>query len=306
MDAMERDAAHVRAFNRRWTQMLELLDSGYLDTDLSLPEARVLYELAQAPTMRRRELRDRLGMDQSFLTRVLGGLESRGLCVSRRSESDGRAVDLELTEAGRASFATIDRRSTDQITARLQPLTADQRAVSREGMTVLGRLFGEGPEAPDVRLREPRPGDPGWVVGRHGALYADEFGWDIRFEALVAEIVASFHAADPDGGTRAWIAEVDGARAGCIYCCRVDARTAQLRILLVEPWARGLGIGRLLVDACVAFARDAGYERIALWTNDVLSAARRIYEAAGFELVDQEPHNSFGVELVGQNWALDL
>lgn len=296
----------VREFNRGWTEVLELLDQGLLKTEHSLAEARVIFELAQRGSWERLELRDRLGMDASFLTRVLSRLEDKGLVVSTRSEKDGRALDLALTDAGKAAFEVLDARSAQQIGDLLAPLTREQQTTLIEAMTVISHLLGSGISHPDVTLRNLRPGDMGWVVSRHGAIYFDEFGWDADFEALVAKIVYDFHAGLKPGRENAWIAEVDGARAGCVFCCERDVDTAQLRILLVEPWARGLGLGTRLVNECVAFARSVGYSKMMLWTNDVLVSARRIYEAVGFELVEEEEHRSFGHDLVGQNWELDL
>ena len=296
----------VRAFNRTWTEVLGLLDQGLLSTEYSLAEARVIFELAHRDDWARAELRDRLGMDASFLTRVVNRLTDSGLVTSRPSVSDGRAVVLTLTERGRAAFDTLDRRSRQQIEAMVRHLTADQHAVLVESMGTAAALIRPGNPERVVSLRSLGPGDMGWVVQRHGAIYADEFGWNGDFEALVAQIVTDFHSNFSEGRENAWIAEVDGSRAGCVFCCRRDDQTAELRILLVEPWARGLGIGATLVDQCVDFARRAGYASLMLWTNDVLTSARRIYEAAGFRLVDEERHHSFGHDLTGQNWLLDL
>lgn len=296
----------IRAFNRGWTEVLGLLDQGFLATEHSLTEARVIYELAQRESWERAELRQRLGMDASFLTRVLSRLEEGGLAQSSPSDTDGRALDLSLTARGRDVFEVLDSRSAEQIHALIQPLTDGQRATLVECMTVVSRLAGSGESADEITLRGLRPGDLGWVVQRHGEVYWDEFGWDADFEGLVAGIVSDYHANHQPGRELAWIAEVDGARAGCVFCCRKDPDTARLRILLVEPWARGLGIGSRLVDECVGFARGAGYSKMTLWTNDVLTSARRIYEAAGFVLVHEEPHHSFGRDLMGQNWELHL
>lgn len=299
--------AHVREFNRGWTQVMGLLDIGLLHTTHTLAEARVIFELAQADRWERAALKERLGMDASFLTRVLGRLEEQSLVNIAPSDHDGRAITVALTEEGRRAFAVLDSRSAAQITRLLAPLTPEQRSRLTEAMTVLGALVG--PAAPDrrrVALRGVGAGDLGWMIERHGAIYADEYGWDQDFEALVARIVADFHRDLAPGRENAWIATVDGARAGCVLCSQRDHQTAQLRILLVEPWARGLGVGRKLVEECVGFAADAGYSRLMLWTNDVLESARRIYESIGFELTDQEEHHSFGHDLIGQNWMLDL
>ena len=303
---MERAIERVRGFNRTWTEVLGLLDQELLRTENTLAEARVIFELAQRDAWERLELRHRLGMDASFLTRVVNRLEERGLLTSTQSAVDGRALDLSLTDAGRSAFAELNQRSIDQIRELLEPLTTEQRDVLVESMTVITQMTR--PETSDrvVTFRGLQPGDMGWVIQRHGAIYAAEFGWNSDFEALVAQIVAQHHTDLKPSSEHAWIAEIDGARAGCVFCCERDPETAQLRVLLVEPWARGLGLGAGLVDQCVGFAKTTGYRRLMLWTNDVLTSARRIYEAAGFRLVDEEPHHSFGHDLVGQNWELDL
>jgi len=294
----------LRAFNRRWTEVLGLLGRHLLDTRFSLTEGRVLYELAQHEQLERLDLRRRLDIDASFLTRVLTRLEHQGVLDSARSPADGRRRLLRLTAAGRAAATDLDRRATDQLAERLAGLTEDQQRTLVEATSLVSTLVAPDPER-TVSIRTLEPGDRGWIVQRHGAVYADEFRWADDFERLVARIVADF-----DGSTarreRGWIAEVDGARAGCILCCHKTDETAQLRLLLVEPWARGLGLGHRLVDECIRFARHEGYRDLVLWTNDVLTAARRIYQAAEFELVDEEPHHSFGHDLVGQHWRLAL
>ena len=297
--------ARVRSFNRHWTEVLGLLDQGLLDTQHTLAEARVIFELAHQKVWERFDLRERLGMDASFLTRVLFRLEEQGLVVAAQSEVDGRRLNVKLTAAGRSAFKVLNNRSNAQIKNLLAPLTEGQRATVGDAMTVISHLVRPRVER-KVSIRGLGIGDLGWVVQRHGEVYADEFGWDITFEGLVAKIVADYHANYRPGRESAWIAQADGARAGCVFCCERDASTAQLRILLVEPWARGLGLGARLVDECIFFAKGAGYERMMLWTNDVLVAARRIYEAAGFVLVEEEKHHSFGQDLVGQNWEMEL
>ncbi len=296
----------VREFNRGWTEVLGLLDQGLLETEHSLAEARVLFELAQRPSWERLELRQRLGMDASFLTRVLGRLEHKDLVALSASPTDRRALVVALTQAGRAAFDDLDRRSAEQVAEMLVRLTPEQQSTLIEAMTVVSQLLRPPATERGSVIRGLQPGDLGWVVGRHGAAYWDEFGWNLEFEALVARIVADYHSHLAPGRENAWIAEMDGARAGCVFCCQRDADTAQLRILLVERWARGFGVGRRLVDECVSFARAAGYSKMMLWTNDVLVSARRIYEAVGFELVEEEEHHSFGHDLVGQNWEMDL
>jgi GNAT superfamily N-acetyltransferase len=204
------------------------------------------------------------------------------------------------------AFVTLDQRSADQIGDLIAPLSKEQRSGLVEAMTIIENALGRASGEREIAVRGMRPGDMGWVIQRHGAIYADQFGWDMDFEGLVARIVADYNENLKPERESAWIAEVDGARAGCIFCCERDPETAQLRILLVEPWARGLGLGTRLVDECIRFARSAGYSRITLWTNDVLTSARRIYEAANFQLVEEEEHHSFGHDLVGQNWQLEL
>lgn len=296
----------MRTFNRRWTEVLGLLDKDLLQTDHSLAEARILFELARGQATERSQLLGRLGMDPSFLSRVLRRLESDGLVSSTPSPEDGRALDISLTSAGHDAFAILDERSTEQIDRLLAPLTADQMSIVTESMALISRLIDPPAEQGMVDLRGLEPGDLGWVVQRHGAIYADEYQWDSDFEALVARIVADFRQDFRPERENAWIAELDGARAGCVFCCEREPDVAQLRILLVEPWARGHGIGSRLVSECIDFARSAGYSRMMLWTNDILVSARRIYEAAGFELVEEESHHSFGHDLIGQNWELHI
>jgi DNA-binding MarR family transcriptional regulator/GNAT superfamily N-acetyltransferase len=298
--------AAVRAFNRFYTEVIGVLGEGLLDTPYSLTEARVLFELAQEGATEAAALRRRLHLDGGYLSRILGRFEGRGLLVRTRSTVDGRRQVMRLTPQGRAAFALLDQRSAAAVDGLLAGLRdEEQRRLLAAMATIRGVLGGTSPAAGYV-LRALRPGDLGWVVHRHGVLYAEEFGWDETFEALVARIVADYGEQHDALAEHAWIAEVDGESAGCVFCVRRDADTAQLRLLLVEPRARGLGIGARLVEECLRFARRAGYRHIMLWTNDVLAAARRIYERAGFTLVDEEPHHSFGHDLVGQHWARTL
>jgi len=299
--------ADVRRFNRRWTQVLGLLDEGLLATEHPLPEARVLYELAQRPDVERAELRATLAIDDSFLSRLLARLQRKGLITTEASPLDGRRRRIVLTPAGREAARDLDARSVAQIEALVAPLDGLGRDALTGAMAEIERLTGERGDAPTVTLRDDvRPGDLGWVVQRNAEVYAAEFGWDASYEALVAQIVGDFTRDLVADRERVWIADVDGHRAGCVFCKQRDADTAQLRLLLVDPWARGIGLGGRLVDACIDFARTAGYGRMMLWTNDVLVAARRLYVAAGFELVEEEPHHSFGHDLVGQIWTREL
>lgn len=299
-------AAALRAFNRFYTPVMGLLGRGLLRTPYSLTEARVIYELGQVPESDVADLRRELRLDRGHLSRMLGRFERAGLVVRRRSGEDRRRQVVALTEAGRSAFETLDSRSAAVATALLEGLDeAGQRRVIAAMGTIASELGG-GPGSRTVLIRDLRPGDLGWVIQRHGELYAREHGWDASFEALVARIAADFAEAHDQARERAWIAEVDGVPAGCIVCVRRDDDTAQLRLLLVEPRARGLGIGGRLVAECVEFARSAGYAAIILWTQDCLHAARRIYERAGFELVREAAHTSFGHPLVEQYWSLRL
>lgn len=284
-----------------------MLDEGLLDTPYSLTESRVLFELAQNEATEVARLRTTVGIDGGYLSRLLARFTADGLVIRSRSEADARRQVVRLTEQGKAAAATLDRRSTEQLEGLLAGFDAEQqrRLVAALG-TVEEILAGGRPDA--VTVRAMGSGDFGWVVQRHGLIYARDYAWDVTFEALVARVVADFVDQRERSPRRvgAWIAEVDHQRAGSIFCMEKDETTAQLRLLLVEPSARGLGVGSRLVAECVAFAREAGYSTLMLWTNDVLVEARRIYEKAGFGLVDEEPHHSFGHDLVGQNWALDL
>lgn len=317
-DVESDDIEHVRAFNRRWTEVVRLLDRGLTDdTNLSPTEARVVCELHQRERSQQRQVRNRLDIDASFLTRVVRRLADRGLLDTIPSVGDGRAVDLTLTPAGRTVAVELTLRARDQIDVVLGELSDDQRASAIEAMSVLRHLIAPprhehtDDRHSDIVIRPHRPGDLGWIAGRNGAVYADEFGWGNGYEALCAEIVAEFDRTFDPTCERAFVVEVDGARAGCALLIRRrgDATPdgqAQIRLVLVERWARGLGLGRRLVDECLDFARAAGYASIMLWTNDVLVAARRIYERAGFELVEETPHHSFGHDLVGQVWSRRL
>jgi len=298
--------AAVREFNRFYTNVLGLLREGLLDTPYSLTEARIIFELARQDRAEVTRLRHWLDIDPGYLSRILARFEADGLVTRARSPEDARRQVIGLTSAGRAAFARLDALSGQQIRGLLAALTGDGRRSLTEAMTTIRELIGGRARPAAVVLRPPAPGELGWVVQRHGALYAAEYGWDETFEALVARIVAEYAGRGDRSREACWIAEVDGGPAGCVFCMRKTGTTAQLRLLLVEPRARGLGIGARLVSECVSFARRAGYREMALWTNDVLHAARRIYEQAGFELAAEAPHHSFGHDLVGQDWRLAL
>jgi DNA-binding MarR family transcriptional regulator/GNAT superfamily N-acetyltransferase len=302
----ERVAA-VRRFNRYYTHRIGVLEEGLLDSPFSLTEARVLYELAQSEGATAARLAGELGLDPGYLSRILAGFEKRQLIVRAPSERDGRQSVLSLTEAGRAAFAALDERSAKEIGALVGALSAEQQARLVAAMDGISGLLTAPEHSPaSYQLRPHRPGDIGWIVHRHGLLYAQEYGWNEEFEALVAEIAAKFIRHFDPRRERCWIAERDGERLGSVMLVSQSQRVAKLRLLLVEPQARGLGLGSRLVEECIRFAGERGYRKVTLWTNSVLLAARRIYERAGFSLVESEPHRSFGHDLVGENWELSL
>jgi DNA-binding MarR family transcriptional regulator/N-acetylglutamate synthase-like GNAT family acetyltransferase len=298
--------AALRRFNRFYTQKIGVLRDGLLGSPFSLAEARVLYELAHRQKPTAAELAAELGLDAGYLSRILRGFEKRRLIERTRSSSDGRESLISLTASGKRAFAPLDARSREEIALLLRDLSdGEQRRLVDAARTIETLLDGNREQTPYL-LRPHQPGDMGWVVHRHGALYAREYGWDERFEALVAGIVAKFIEDFSPKRERCWIAERDGEIIGSVFLVERSKTLAQLRMLLVEPKARGLGLGSRLVEECIRFARLAGYRKIELWTNDILHAARRIYERAGFQLVREERHHSFGKDLVGQTWDLKL
>jgi DNA-binding MarR family transcriptional regulator/GNAT superfamily N-acetyltransferase len=302
--------ADVRRFNRFYTRQLGLLDEGLLHSPFSLTEVRVLYEIAHHAGITATEVRELLALDAGYLSRILRGLRRQGLVAARASASDRRRRQLTLTERGRRTFDLLDARSTEEVEAMLARLSRGERKELVEAMRGIEALLsrpaaGEPSDDPCI-LREPRTGELGWVVKRHGELYAAEYGWDADFEGLVAGIVGQFAAGHDPRVEHCWIAELRGEPAGSVFLVKKTRRVARLRLLLVEPWARGHGVGTRLVDECLRFARQAGYAKVTLWTNDVLHAARRVYQRAGFRLLEERPHHSFGHDLVGQTWELNL
>lgn len=290
------DIEAVRDFNRFYSSRLGMTRYGLHKTGHQLAEARVLYELGAGVTAAA-AIRERLGMDSGQLSRLLARFEADGLIVRTPSDDDGRRLKIELTAAGREAYELLDRRAREEV-ADLLGQVPDPEGVIATMHELRRRLEGRR----QVTLRGPRPGDFGWLVERHGVLYAREYGWDASFERFVAKIAGEF---DPEQD-RAWIAELDGVRAGAVLCVHEDDRTARLRTLLVEPYARGIGVGGRLVDAVIEHARRRGYERLTLWTNDVLADARRLYERKGFQLEHEAPHRAFGHDLVEQTWSLSL
>ncbi len=316
-DPLATAVERVRQFNRFYTRRIGVLREGLLESEFTLTESRVLWELAHLTSTTAGELAASLELDPGYLSRILRGFRERGYLKAARDPLDARTVRLTLTAAGRRAFGPLDRASHRQIGQLLTSLPGDQVRELLAAISTVERLLDDSPQRSartPVLLRGPRPGDMGWVVARHGALYAEEYRWDASFEALVARIAAGFVERLTPGREACWIAERDGANIGCVFL--VQAReedagpiaegVAQLRLLLVEPFARGIGLGRRLVDECTRFARQAGYRSIRLWTNSVLAAARHIYQAAGYRLTGSAAHHSFGHDLVGETWELVL
>ncbi|BBA97518.1 putative MarR family transcriptional regulator [Actinacidiphila reveromycinica] len=301
----------IRAFNRFYTNLIGALDySRHLHTPFTLTEARVLYELAHARRTDAADLRVELSLDAGHLSRMLSKFEERQLVTRRPSEQDARRQRIELTTRGKEAASLLEDRAQEAVSSLVGRIAPEDRPRLTAAMSTVREILHDDHRftpGPRVVLRSPRPGDLGWAIERNASVYAAEYGWDEEYEALVARIVADYASGRDPHREAMWVAELDGERAGCVFCVRDDAPgTARLRLLLVDPAARGHGIGGRLVDTCVAFARQAGYDALVLWTNDVLSGARRIYERAGFELIAENPHHSFGRDLVGQDWRLTL
>jgi DNA-binding MarR family transcriptional regulator/GNAT superfamily N-acetyltransferase len=303
--------AHVEAlreFNRFYTRRIDVLRKDYLGSPFALPEARLVFEIGQAAGVSATTLGRDLGIDLGYLSRVLQGLKRRGFIQAKRSPDDARRAALTLTEKGRKAYALLNTRSRDKAVTMLEPLSQAHRARLVDAMGVVTSLLSheESRKTAKITLRPHRPGDMGWVVERHAALYFEQDGWGAPFEALIAGIVKDFLGKFDPARERCWIAEMDGARVGCVFVVKENKTTAKLRLLLVEPAARGTGLGRRLVDECVAFARAKGYRKLVLWTHAHLAAARHIYQAVGFRKVGQEAHRTFGPKAVGEYWQLDL
>lgn len=301
----------VRRFNRFYTRQIGTLTDGYAHSTFSLAEARVLYELAQREQSTATEIAELLGLDAGYLSRILRTFEQKGLITRKPSKEDARQILLKLTTSGRREFSQVNAATNREIGSLLQPLAPEEQQRVVSAMQTVESLLGpkaESPQPPYV-LRPHRPGDIGWVIQRHGALYAREYGWDERFEALVARIAADFIDHLDAHRERCWIAEREGEPVGSIFLVKhpeMPDTVARLRLLLVEPSARGLGVGRYLVKECTEFARSVGYRKITLWTQSILQSAIRIYKEAGYQLVSEENHTSFGKQLTGQTWELEL
>jgi DNA-binding MarR family transcriptional regulator/N-acetylglutamate synthase-like GNAT family acetyltransferase len=304
MAVASRQISAVRAFNRDYTRRIGVLGQGMLDSPYSLTQARVLYEIEHRPGVTATALATDLRLDAGYLSRIVRGFESRGLLRRERADQDARNQYLRLTAAGRRAYRPLERGSQEQVRDMLAQLDEPRRTEVVAAMRSIREAFA--PPVRPLRLRAPAPGDLGWVVERHGALYAREFRWGAGFEGLVAGIVADFDRASDPARERCWIATQAGRRLGCVFVVRDDDATARLRLLLVESQARGLGLGRRLVAECLGFARAAGYQRMVLWTHRNLSAARHLYAQAGFRLMQSEPRHSFGQDVVSEIWEIPL
>ncbi|HTA46049.1 MAG TPA: helix-turn-helix domain-containing GNAT family N-acetyltransferase [Bryobacteraceae bacterium] len=298
-----------REFNRSYTRLIGTLDEGLLRTEYSLPEARVIYELATRTAPNAKEIAEALGMDPGYLSRILSKFENAALIRRTVSKNDNRRADLVLTPRGRKAFDNLNALADRQARATIEPLALSDRVRLIGAMKTIGNILADDDRrrAPLV-LRSHRPGDMGLVVHSEAVVYTEEYGWDETFEALAAQIVADFITNFDSRRERCWIAEVDGRHVGHVFLVRHPDRpdTAKLRLLLVERAARGRGLGHILVNECVRFGRSCGYRKITLWTQSILAAAHRIYQGAGFHLVGEEPHHSFGKDLAGQTWELEL
>jgi DNA-binding MarR family transcriptional regulator/ribosomal protein S18 acetylase RimI-like enzyme len=301
--------AGVRQFNRFYTRQIGLLRQGMVGTSFSLTEGRVLYEIGRRGTTTAAELAADLSIDPGYLSRLLRGFASSGLVASTRSVTDRRSIILALTAHGQETFATLDRRTQEEIGGLLDRLGEDEQQRLLAAMATIQALLGPSAAssaADAVVLRPHRPEDLSWVLARHAAIYSREYGWGNQFTVLVAGIIADFRPGRDPAREGCWIAELDGAPAGSVMLVDAGGGVVRLRLLIVEPQARGRGAGRRLVEHCIGFARDGGYRKITLWTQSVLTSARRIYEGTGFVRVEEKPHCSFGVDLVGETWELDL
>jgi len=297
---------NVRTFNRFYTARIGVLDEHLLESPFSLAEARVLYELGHREGLTAAVLGRELSLDPAYLSRIVRRFAQAGLVARVPDPADGRGRLLALTDAGRAAFGRLEAASRARIGGMLREVDAGRRAGLAAAMAEIRGVLGSEADAGPVVIRGHRMGDASWIIHRHATLYRDEYGWNARFEALVAEIVADFLKTHDPAREHCWVAERRGSILGSVFLVRVDDRVAKLRLLYVEPAARGLGIGRRLVEECMAFAKAAGYGRMTLWTNDCLTEARRLYDSLGFQQVGEEPHSDFGPPMVGQVLERDL
>jgi DNA-binding MarR family transcriptional regulator/GNAT superfamily N-acetyltransferase len=312
-DPTAAQVAQVRAFNRFYTNVIGVLHGMYLDSPFTLTEGRLLFEIARQPAVEVSDLRRALDIDAGYLSRVLSRFEAESLITRHRSAADARRQEIRVTDAGRAAAADLDDRSAGQIAELLHGTDCDRlltamRVIADELAEQTSEPTGAAATPKAVTLRPPKLGDLGWVLHRHATVYSAEFGWDHTFEEVCARILAEYTTLRDahTGRTMGWIAEVDGVPAGSVFCVPDDDATARLRLLLVEPWARGLGLGATLVGQCLQFARDVGYTDITLWTYDRLAAARKVYQAAGFTLAREYPDDAFGHRMMSQTWSRPL
>ena len=308
MSTISAAVARVRRFNRFYATLTGALEQPPSGSPLTPGEARIFYEIAQKPGLSAADLCRQLSLDAGYVSRMLAGLKKRRLLERKASDNDARRAQWNLTHAGREAFDALDAHTTQRLAQLLEPLSLrDQDRLLRSLRDVRSLLGGgEDPGAPPARIRPHQPGDLGWIVHRHAVLYHEEYGWDIGFERVVAEIAAHFLAHFDPRADGCWIAEREGERLGSIVVARENADTARLRLFLVEPAARGQGLGKRLIEACHGFARHAGYKRMVLWTQSNLLAARHVYQQAGYRLVSEQPHRSFGKELIAETWEMDL
>ena len=298
----------VRRFNRYYTRRIGVLQPDYLGSPFPLPQARVLYELGQRGECTASELGADLDLDLGYLSRLLQGLRRQGLVQGEASKQDARRVHLSLTAKGRRAYQQLDARSREDVAGMLGTLAAPEQARLVDALQAAEKVLEKKSSANEksVTLRTHRPGDMGWVVQAHGRLYFEEYGWDERFEALVAGIASAFVKNFDEERERCWIAEMDGEPVGSVFVVKNSKTVAKLRLLIVEPRARDRGLGRRLVEECIGFARAKGYRKLVLWTQSNLAAARKIYAKTGFKRVKRQPHQEFGVRLVGEYWELKL
>lgn len=297
----------VREFNRFYTQRIGVLGEGLLDSGYPLTEVRVLYEIANRSRPLASDLVRDLALDAGYVSRILGKFSRRGWLKRERASDDGRKTFLHLTPKGRSVFQSLDARSREQVSALLAPLSTEKQIRLQGHLLNVRSLLGSSEAATQqFALREHRPGDIGWIIQKHGEIYAHEYGWSAGFEALVAEIGAKFLREFDPTGERCWIAEREGVAVGCVMLVRQSRAVAKLRLLLVDPGQRGMGVGNHLVAECVRFAQQAGYRKVTLWTQSILTSARKLYEAHGFRRTASEPNESFGAKLVSETWELEL
>jgi DNA-binding MarR family transcriptional regulator/GNAT superfamily N-acetyltransferase len=306
-ETLEDRIADVRRFNRFFTRQIGALREGLLHSPYNLTESRILYEVANRDNLTAADLCRELGLDAGYLSRILARLESQGVLEKVPSPNDGRQRLLRLTPAGQEAFTLLDQRSREEVGEMLAEHTEEEQVRLLKAMHTIESILDKSLKFSEpFFLRPHEPGDMGWVTHRHGVLYAQEYGWDSTFEALVAQIVADFINNFDPTRERCWIAEMNGEIVGSVFLVRRDETTAKLRLLLVEPKARGLGLGSRLVEECIRFARRVGYQKITLWTHSILVEARHIYQKKGFQLVAEEPHHSFGHDLISETWELAL